>query len=441
VTGRPSSGQTLKFQANPALVLNWIALRSDLQIALAFYLCAFAVRLFVACFHGISTPLSSDEPEYYEPAMRLVQGQGYSHLWPDGVLRLSAYRVPGASAIIAMGLLVFGKHVESARLTAVLVGSCAAPLMYLFARKVAPRGESLASGIACLFYPTWVFFSGAVWSEPYFIPLLLLSLLLTTRAVYSSLLWNSLIAGVAWGATGLIRPQGAAMALILTLYLFSRVGLQRAALFLFGFTLLVAPWVTRNLIVFGHPFLATEAGETFLGSNNPHVVRNPALHGMWVAPREIPEYWEAIESNYNEAERSQIQSQIAWQYLKGNPRVIPTLALYKLERWLTPITVTGGLVRFTVLASYGTLLLFLAVGCFRRVYRASVELHFALIWTLLSTVLTIVYWGNLTRGRLPVEIVWIPWGAMAAFNIFSLRRRALKPIAKSVVPEVNPSSA
>ena len=86
----------------------------------------------------------------------MLQGQGFSHLWPDGILRLSAYRVPGTSAFIALGLLFGGKHVEAARLAAVIFGSFAAPFMYLFTRRVASRGEWLAAGIACVLYPTWV---------------------------------------------------------------------------------------------------------------------------------------------------------------------------------------------------------------------------------------------------------------------------------------------
>ena len=407
-------------------VSDWIARRSDLQVAAAFYFCAFAVYLFIAILHGISTPLVSDEPEYYDPAIRLIQGQGYSQLWPDGILRPSAYRMPGASAFIAMGLLCFGKHVESARLTAVIIGSLAAPLMYLFARRVASRGESLAAGAVCLLYPTWAFLSGSVLSEPYFIPLLLLSLLLTGRAVHLPASWNFLAAGMAWGVTALVRPHGAAMALLVTMYLFSRAGWRRALLFLFGFALLLAPWVVRNQRIFGSPLLATEGGETFLGSNNPYVIRNSALHGMWIEPRGVPEYWAAIEFNYNDAERSKIQNQIAWEYLKQNPRVIPLLAIYKVKRWLTPITLSGGAVRLTVLASYGMLLLFLMIGCFQRIYHRSIELDLVLIWSLLMTALTIVYWGNLTRGRLPLELVWIPWGAIVASHIFRRFYASLK---------------
>ena len=89
----PSKAESSKLHLSSTS--EWSARRSELQILLAFYFCALAVRLLVAFLQGISTPLISDEREYYEPALRMLQGQGFSHLWPDGILRLSAYRVPG----------------------------------------------------------------------------------------------------------------------------------------------------------------------------------------------------------------------------------------------------------------------------------------------------------------------------------------------------------
>jgi len=418
LTVRSGPGESGNSKSILSLIADWIIRRSNLQITLALFICALIVRLFVAFLLGIKAPLSSDEPEFYEPAMRMIQGQGYSQLWPDGILRLSAYRVPGTALFIALGLRFFGKHIESARIMAVIFGSFAAPLMYLFARRVASCRESLAAGVACMLYPTWIYLSEAVLSEPYFIPLLLLSFLLTARADYLHALWNSLAAGLAWGVAALVRPHGAAMALLVTMYMFWRSGWQRAILFMFGFTLLIAPWIIRNQGIFGFPFLATEGGETFLGSNNPYVVRDPALHGMWLAPSKIPEYWSIIEFHYNDAERCQIQNHIAWTFLKNNPRVILPLAFYKVRRWLTPISVTGGAVRLMILASYGMLLILLMVGSLQRIYYRSVELDLVLMWSLLMTALTIIYWGNLTRGRLLVEMVWLPWGSIAAFHAF-----------------------
>ena len=115
---------------------------------------------------------------------------------------------------------------------------------------------------------------------------------------------------------------------------------------------MAAPWLIRNEQLFGSPLLATESGETFLGSNNPYVVGDLALcTACGRSPNAIPEYRKAIEFDYNEVEHNQIQNQIAFYPL--NPARGSLLAFcYKLERWLTPITVSGGLVRLLVIASF-----------------------------------------------------------------------------------------
>jgi hypothetical protein len=33
--------------------------------------------------------------------------------------------------------------------------------------------------------------------------------------------------------------------------------------------------------------------------------------------------------------------------------------------------------------------------------------------------ITMVYWGALTRGRLPLEILWLPWASLAGFQIIN----------------------
>jgi hypothetical protein len=59
----------------------------------------------------------------------------------------------------------------------------------------------------------------------------------------------------------------------------------------------------------------------------------------------------------------------------------------------------------------------LAVGAFRGAFRSSVPLHLCLICSAVLTLVTAVYWGALTRGRMPLEILWIPWGAWTAWDL------------------------
>jgi len=40
-----------------------------------------------------------------------------------------------------------------------------------------------------------------------------------------------------------------------------------------------------------------------------------------------------------------------------------------------------------------------------------------LIWTFVLIGITVVYWGILTRGRLLLELVWIPWACLTVWDI------------------------
>jgi 4-amino-4-deoxy-L-arabinose transferase-like glycosyltransferase len=397
-----------------------IARASTLQISISLYALAALIRMAVAVLRGLNkTPPIGDEWGYYVLANRLVEGLGYSRLWPDGILRPAGTQMPGTSLFIAIGLLIFGKHPYSAYLMAVLISSASVPLMYVFARRFASNGAAIIAAVACMLYPTWAFYSTSSLSEPFFVPLLLLALLVTSIAFESAEWLPALWAGLAWGTAALVRPHAVPMAMLVSAYLLWRKGWRHSVLVALGCALVVGPWVMRNQRMFGSPVLATESGETFLGSNNPYVLKNPKLHGMWLSTWEIPEYRRMIEFNFEELERSKIQNKVGWAFLRQNPSMIPRLTLYKVRRWLTPITVSGGAARLMVLISYGPLLAFLTIGLFRKIYRRSIELDLISMWSLIMLGITIVYWGNLTRGRLPLEMVWIPWAAIAATDVFA----------------------
>jgi 4-amino-4-deoxy-L-arabinose transferase-like glycosyltransferase len=394
------------------------------------YALALSARLAAIAVIGLSYPMDNDEPEYYQPAVHIANGEGYRKVpqqSPDGVAHLTAYRMPGPALVLAVAFKLLGASYSLARFISALVSAAAAPLMYLWAQRVAPRGAALLAAVACALYPTYIYYSLRIFSEPYFIPILLLSLLLSVAAIESRTPWPSSLAGLSWGLTVMVRPHGLPIATVVALYFVCHKRWSRAALVALGVAAFLAPWLIRNQIVLGHPvLLATESGETLLGANNPYVYENPALHGMWVSPIRIPEYSERLKPVRDEVERSRLQSQISTDYLKRNPAQAPILAYYKLRRWLTPVTVTGGAIRLLVLASYGVMLVLLVLGVLLGVFRRTAALDITLNSTLVFVAVTAVYWGGLTRGRLPLEILWIPWGAWAAWDLAArLARRGL----------------
>ena len=399
------------------------------------YLLALGARIMAGLSLLMNQPLSSDEPECYEPAVSIVEGLGYSKIPQQAVdpsCQPTAYRMPGPSLVLASCFAFFGSSIELARWISAVVGSLSAPFMYLFTRKFMGNTPALLSGVACACYPTNIFFSIKILSEPYFLPALLLSLTLTLVSIESRSPWISLIVGIAWGFTTLIRPHSLPMCGLVAIYKFWRQDWRNASATVLGAACVLTPWLTRNLITLGRPvLLATEGGETLLGANNPYVADDPELRGMWKSPMSIPEYREHLAPIQNEIDRDKEQQAMAVRFISDHPDKMPALVLKKLWRWLTPVTETGGMVRLAVLCSYGLLLVLLAAGLFLGVYSSSPALHLVLLWTLVLFAITCVYWGNLTRGRLPLEIVWLPFGVCAAWRICGLLATPVRGMLKN----------
>jgi 4-amino-4-deoxy-L-arabinose transferase-like glycosyltransferase len=389
-------------------------------ILLSLFLLAVLVRAGAGMQVGLSAPLTEDEPEYYVPARSLAEGRGYCKVEQqsaDGVERPTAYRMPLPSMVMAAVFKVAGgAGISTARWTSIVISALSAPLMWLFARQAMPRFPALLAGVGCAIYPTWVHAASMILSEPYFIPAMLAALILSVRAARSKTWPWALAAGLAWSVAALIRPHALVMGGAIGL-LEARHSRVRAAIFLAAIFSLLLPWAIRNQIRFGHPvLLATEGGETLLGANNPYVLSDRQLHGMWLSPLKVPGYNQRLSSVHDDIERDHLQSSLAWAFLRSHPDQIPRLIAYKLERWLTPITVTGGAVRLMVLGSYGVLLVLLAGGGLLGVFKPNAALGYVVLCSLILTVFTIVYWGGLTRGRLPLEILWLPWGAQAGWE-------------------------
>lgn len=419
LTPRNAAG-SIDGSATPrSVVARCLETRRETKLIVGLYALAFVVRLLVGVHFGINSPFVDDAKEYFESAVLLSQGKGYGRLLEDGVVHPSAKRVPGTSLFLALGVLLIGKHEAAGRLTAIVVSSFSAPLMYRFALRVGTEVPARLAGLSCAFYPSWVFFSTTTLSEAFLIPLVLLSLLLTLRALE---LWTSrsaLSAGLAWGVASLVRPITIPMAGMVALYLTRRSGWKRGMLLGAGFLLVVSPWVARNYFIFGRPLIATQGGDVFLGANNPFVVQLAANHGLWVNPLSVPEYRDTLKGAMGEVSGDNLEYTLAHDYLRKNPNAIPFLAIYKLERWLTPITETGGGVRILVLAPYGSLLLFLVFGVLRGIYRRSPALSLVVVWSLIQAAITVVYWGVLTRGRLLLELVWVPWACVAVWDLLA----------------------
>jgi hypothetical protein len=385
----------------------------DRLILLALLLLAWGSRVGLAAWMGLGQiEKGTDARAYYSEAVALVEGKGLVGNLPNGSLQLTAFNMPLTPLLLACGMKVFGTTAIVAKMVAVSIGSLAAPLMYLIAGTIMPRRWALLAGLACAIHPSYFFHSIQTLTEPFYAPFLLLAVLLAVRAIRRPGFATAFADGIAWGLAALCRPH-AVPALILAAFgmgLIHRSWRPVLGLVL-GTALVLTPWWTRNFVVFGKPvLLSLEGGETFLGANNPYVFRDPELAGMWIAPMSIPEYRARMIRCETEIEVSDCQMEIGLNYLRDHPQVIPRLVFNKWIRWLTPVTKSGGLVRVMVLSTYGVLLALIVIGVVLRKVRYCPLLVPTLAITLADLAIVGAYWGNLSRGRIALELIWLPWG-------------------------------
>ncbi len=410
LTGRMTGGSPgiAPNEDDPPL-LSW---SEDRFILVSLFLLACSLRIGLAVWTGLGRTENVDAYEYYLEAVGIVDGKGLVHGLPNGRICVSAFNMPMAPLLLSCGMSIFGATPTVARLVAIVFGSLSAPLLYSIARAIMLRRWALLVGLGCAGHPIFLYSSIQTLTEPFYIPSLFLAVLLGIRAMRRPGFATACTDGVAWGLAALCRPH-AVPALVLTA-IGMGIGLRswRSPVGLIvGMVLVLTPWWARNLIVFGKPvLLSLEGGETFLGSNNPYVVEDPELAGLWIPPMSIPEYRSRMIQCDNELDVNNTQMGMSFAYLRSRPRVIPGLVLNKMLRWLTPITNSGGLNRIVVLSTYGTLLVLVILGVVFGTVRCCPLLLITLAVTLADLAIVGVYWGNLTRGRIALELIWLPWG-------------------------------
>ena len=422
------------------------------------FLIALSLRVVAAgAMLGLGYGFDNDEYEYVDPAKNIVKGLGYSMV-PQGVMPSeppvpTAFRLPGPSLIMAGVIFVFGENRAWLCAMSILVSSLAIPLMYLYARQVlkyqtaesavasanalensarelSAHQLALLAALVCAVYPSWVLNSITFKSEPYFGPLLILLLMSASEAARVRTAAAGLKTGLLWGLMTYVKPYGLPMTLLGAAQFWISDRCKKylpAILMCFGFAVMLAPWAYRNWIVFDRFIpLATEGSETFLGANNPYVVDLPENRGKWLSPVNIDEYREALRPYKTELERQQVRMDIANKYLRENPSVIPWLAFWKIKNLYSFVSGSGWLTSAVIFFTWGILFSLFVIGLIRRTFSWSAELQLVLMWFLMQSIVTMVYYSGYSRGRLPMELMLIPWALISARSLWQSLRGGRK---------------
>lgn len=209
-----------------------------------------------------------DAQAYAVLAGNLEGGSGFT-LGPGATQPASNYS-PGLPLFVA-GLYAVsgGVHQQLARIVLALIGSLSVLFAYLIGRRlVRPpsnpplpsevgwrgAGPALIGALVVAIYPALLEYQGMLMSEPLAATLLAGGVLAALWA-WDGGKWRWLLPGAMFGALALTRPEYLAIAGLVALAVFARqargdwrTSLVRAAIFLLGLVVVVAPWTARNAI-------------------------------------------------------------------------------------------------------------------------------------------------------------------------------------------------
>ncbi len=274
----------------------------------------------VAFFQPI--PGTMDEDYYFAGGIRLVQGHGFTetYLWnyldnPQSLPHPShGYWFPLASIIAAVGMFLTGQQTFfGARLGFILIAAFIPPITAALAYTFSPRRDiALISGLLAVFPTYQIVFLPTTENFGLFMLFGGLFFILFTRSDKKSIFFLGLVVGlmnlarsdgILWLLVGLIGffirdyKDKRSWSSFLKHYTFIIIPL------LLGYAIIMAPWVARNMVVFGAPLTPggsrvpwmTSYSDTFAYPPDRITMQNWLAAGMQSA---LAGRWEAFKLNF-----------------------------------------------------------------------------------------------------------------------------------------------
>jgi 4-amino-4-deoxy-L-arabinose transferase-like glycosyltransferase len=215
----------------------------------------------------VDTPQVSDYKWYYERAVSIAEGRGYS---VNGIP--TAYWPVGYPSFLAGIFSIFGPSLFLAKLANVVLYLGVTLQTYLLSRKIFQSECAARITLVILsFYPNHIAYSALLSAEIPFAFLVLLGALSFVSARRAAGV-QVLFAGLAWGLATLTKPQALFIPLIFIVVFCTslRSVAKSGALIYLIIILVVTPWIVRNYIVMGAPRLDTHGGIVLFEGNNPY---------------------------------------------------------------------------------------------------------------------------------------------------------------------------
>jgi len=229
--------------------------RAPLRDALVAGAIGALARVAVVIWAAPRFPPVEDGRFYHVIAGRVAAGDGYTWLWPDGVVTFAAHYPVGYPALIGALYALFGPLPVLAMLLNATLGTLSVIAVHRIAASVATRAGALFAALSIALHPALVAYTPALMTEGVSAALLALAGWLTLRAASGGArAWRRWLAlGALLGIAILVRPQTLLIAplfgaLAVPFASGARARLLAAAVVSAASLLVCLPWTLRNLV-------------------------------------------------------------------------------------------------------------------------------------------------------------------------------------------------
>ncbi|BAJ64061.1 ArnT family glycosyltransferase [Anaerolinea thermophila] len=421
-----------------------------------FWICTLAVilRVGVAVYLGNTVealPGVSDQLSYHHLAIRVVEGHGFSFdraWWPatragEPTAHWSFLYTFYLAGIYAL----FGVHPVFARiLQAILVGILQPWLSYWVGKQIFGHKVGVWAAFLNAIYLYFIYYSGTLMTEPFYITAILGVLALTiqlTQSAKTSLQQTrtAILLGLVYGIAVLLRQLFLLFLPFLILWIFiknqqEKIGLQwwHGVISLGVILVMILPFTLYNYQRFGEfVLLNTNSGYAFYWANHPY-------YGTKFIPiLSEEEYLNLLPEellSLNEAALDKALLSRGIQFVLDDPVRYGMLSLSRIPPYFDflPRSESGWISNITRVFSFGVFFPFMLVGLF-----LAIKDTFKTIPTFFSSppalliLFSIVYIGihvltwTLVRYRLPVDAVWL---IFAGLTFVRISARMFHPVSK-----------
>ncbi len=234
------------------------------SFAFVIFTAAVVLRILFIFYQGIH--LTSDELDYYNLAMNIVHGNGFSV--ENGLP--TAYRPPAYPYFLSV-LFTLHNSVYFIEIMQAVIESISGLLLFIIGKKIFSERAGLTAMIVWSLFPSSIIMPSQLLSETLYVFLLLIFVVSTIHDK-SNKIFPAVGIGIISGALILLKPQTILVLIILALYaIMKRKDYSRIKTGMFvtlGILLIIAPWIIRNKIIFDEYLITTNGGINFWIGNN-----------------------------------------------------------------------------------------------------------------------------------------------------------------------------